>query len=108
MDINKILTADALDLIFEGRFKEYGAYELRKTYNNRLSKALIGMFAFTVLLAAGAIYSNSAKKAKTEIVVTDVSLTDVTQEKKPPPPPPPPPKQEPPKVEMAKFTPPKS
>jgi len=107
MDINKILTADALDLIFEGRFKEYGAYQLRKTYNDRLKKALIGMFAFTVLLAAGAIWSNSAKKSKTEIIVTDVSLTDVTQEKKPPPPPPPPPKQEPPKVEMAKFTPPK-
>jgi len=81
MDINKILTADALDLIFEGRFKEYGAYQLRKTYNDRLKKALIGMFAFTVLLAAGAIWSNSAKKSKTEIIVTDVSLTDVTQEK---------------------------
>jgi len=81
MDINKILTANVLDLIFEGRFKEYGAYELRKTYNERLKKALIGMFAVTVLLAAGAIYSNSAKKSKTEIVVTDVSLTDVTQEK---------------------------
>lgn len=81
MDINKILTANVLDLIFEGRFKEYGAYELRKTYNDRLKKALIGMFTVTVLLAAGAIWSNSAKKAKTEIVVTDVSLTDVTQEK---------------------------
>lgn len=81
MDINKILTANVLDLIFEGRFKEYGAYELRKTYNDRLKKALIGMFTVTVLLAAGAIWSNSAKKAKTEIIVTDVSLTDVTQEK---------------------------
>jgi protein TonB len=108
MDINKILNADILDLIFEGRFKEYGAYELRKTYNDRLKKALIGMVTVTVLLAGAAIWSNSAKKSKTEIIVTDVSLTDVTQEKKPPPPPPPPPpKVEPPKVEMAKFTPPK-
>jgi protein TonB len=108
MDINKILTADVLDLIFEGRYKEYGAYELRKTYNNRLRTALIIMISITALLAAGAIWSNSAKKAKTEIIVQDVSLADVNQEKKaPPPPPPPPPKQEPPKVEMAKFTPPK-
>jgi periplasmic protein TonB len=108
MDINKILNADILDLIFEGRFKEYGAYELRKTYNDRLKKALIGMVTVTVLLAGAAIWSNSDKKSKTEIIVTDVSLTDVTQEKKPPPPPPPPPpKVEPPKVEMAKFTPPK-
>jgi protein TonB len=108
MDINKILTADALDLIFEGRYKEYGAYELRKTYNERLKIALIVMLAITVLLGGFAIWSNSAKKSKTEIIVQDVSLADVNQEKKaPPPPPPPPPKQEPPKVEMAKFTPPK-
>jgi len=108
MDINKILTADVLDLIFEGRYKEYGAYELRKTYNNRLRTAMFVMIAITALLAGGAIYSNSAKKPKAEIIVQDVSLADVNQEKKaPPPPPPPPPKQEPPKVEMAKFTPPK-
>lgn len=108
MDINKILTADILDLVFEGRYKEYGAYELRKTYNDRLRNALFVMIAITALLAAGAIWSNRPKKEKTEIIVQDVSLADVNQEKKaPPPPPPPPPKQEPPKVEMAKFTPPK-
>ncbi|RYY09942.1 MAG: energy transducer TonB, partial [Chitinophagaceae bacterium] len=33
MDINKIMSADILDIIFEGRNKEYGAYELRKGYN---------------------------------------------------------------------------
>jgi protein TonB len=104
MDINKILTAEVLDLIFEGRYKEYGAYELRKTYNNRLRTALIVMVAITALLAAGAIWSNRPKTEKTEIIVQDVSLADVNQEKKAPPPPP---KQEPPKVEMAKFTPPK-
>ena len=108
MDINKILTAEVLDLIFEGRYKEYGAYELRKSYNDRLKTALIVMVAITTLLAVGAIWSNRPKTEKTEIIVQDVSLADVNQEKKaPPPPPPPPPKQEPPKVEMAKFTPPK-
>ena len=43
METNKILTADILDLIFEGRYKEYGAYELRKTYNKRIKAGLIGM-----------------------------------------------------------------
>ncbi len=36
MEINKILTADILDIIFDGRNKQYGAYDLRKTYNKRL------------------------------------------------------------------------
>jgi hypothetical protein len=38
MDANKILNADILDLIFEDRNKEYGAYDLRKTYNKRITK----------------------------------------------------------------------
>ncbi len=32
MEANKILQADILDIVFEGRNKEYGAYELRRTY----------------------------------------------------------------------------
>ena len=32
MDSNKILSADILDIIFEGRNKEYGAYDLRKCF----------------------------------------------------------------------------
>ena len=42
MDVNKILNADILDIIFEGKNKEYGAYDLRKTYNKRLLRAIIG------------------------------------------------------------------
>ena len=42
------------------------------------------------------------------MVVQDVQLEEIKEEKKnEPPPPPPPPKPEPPKVEIAKFTPPK-
>jgi len=108
MEINKILTADILDLVFEGRYKEYGAYDLRKTYNKRIKAGLIGMAAVVAVLAGLAILSNGKKKAKTEIVAVDMSLENVQQdEKKAPPPPPPPPKVEPPKVEVTKFTPPK-
>lgn len=108
MDVNKILTADFLDLIFDGRNKEYGAYDLRKTYNKRITYALIGTFIICALLLVGSIIANTTKKGKAEIIVQDVSLENVQQEKRPePPPPPPPPKQEPPKVEITKFTPPK-
>jgi periplasmic protein TonB len=108
MEVNKILNADILDIVFEGRNKEYGAYDLRKTYNNRLVKALIGMAVILVLLFVGSYLSSiSGGSAKKAMVVDDVQLEDIKQEKKDEPPPPPPPKVEPPKVEMAKFTPPK-
>ena len=109
MELNKILTADFLDILFEGRDKEYGAYNLRKTYNNRLRFALIGTVSLCILLIVGSLLANSVKKKQGEILVQDVSLENMQQdkEKPPPPPPPPPPKQEPPKVEITKFTPPK-
>jgi len=109
MDINKILTADFLDILFEGRNKEYGAYELRKTYNKRITYALIGTVAICFLLLLGSVIANSAGSKKAEIIVEDVNLANVKNDepKHEVPPPPPPPKQEPPKVEITKFTPPK-
>jgi protein TonB len=109
MDANKILNADILDIIFDGRNKDYGAYDLRKTYNKRLAIALMALAGLILVLFAGYVLAgaigNSNNKKKMD--VTDVQLEDVKEEKKNEPPPPPPPKVEPPKVEMAKFTPPK-
>ncbi len=109
MDVNKILSADILDILFEGRNKEYGAYELRKTYNKRIITAIVGMLSLCLLLFLGSLLANATKKeTKAKIIVQDVELADVREEKKPDvPPPPPPPKVEPPKVEITKFTPPK-
>jgi len=109
METNKILTADILDIIFEGKNKEYGAYELRKTYNRRIITAMIAMAAICLLVFLTQILGNDGKKEKNQIIVQDVQLEDIKkEEKKPePPPPPPPPKPEPPKVEITKFTPPK-
>lgn len=110
MDTQKILNADILDIIFDGRNKAYGAYELRKNYNERLIKAILIVVAATILIFVGAMVSKSVTKEKTEMIVQDVQLENIQQKEEPkpePPPPPPPPKQEPPKVEIAKFTPPK-
>ena len=108
MDINKILSADILDIVFEGRNKEYGAYDLRKTYNKRLTIALGSLALLLILLYGGYLLAGVVNSGKKEqMVVQDVQLEDVKEEKKNEPPPPPPPKVEPPKVEMAKFTPPK-
>ena len=109
MEVNKILNADILDIIFEGRNKEYGAYELRKSYNRRLRTALIFMVATCGFFFLASFIANSVKKRQADIVVQDVNLENMKAEDKKPetPPPPPPPKQEPPKVEITKFTPPK-
>ena len=111
MEVNKILSADILDLIFEGKNKEYGAYELRKTYNKRMTISIIGMLALVALMFLGYFIANrvEADTDKEVMVVQDVQLEEVKQEEKnePPPPPPPPKPPDPPKVEMAKFTPPK-
>jgi protein TonB len=111
MEINKILSADILDIIFEGRNKEYGAYQLRKDYNKRLMTALIVTASVILLSFGGYILSNFLNQdgPQKDMVVQDVQLEEIKQEEKKeePPPPPPPKPPEPPKVEMAKFTPPK-
>jgi protein TonB len=49
MTSNEILKADILDILFDNRNKQYGAYALRKTYNGRLGIAL-GVSLSTMLL----------------------------------------------------------
>jgi len=109
MEANKILNTDLLDIVFEKRNKEYGAYQLRKTYNRRL---LIGMVAVATLTAmlfvARYIAGRSAGPVKPTMTVVDVQLEEVKEEKKnEPPPPPPPPKVIVQKIEITRFTPPK-
>ena len=109
MDANKILGAELIDLIFEGRNKSYGAYELRTGYNKRLRNALLLTTAIALLiLLASFISSLDLGNKKGQVVIKEVQLEEIKQEEPNEPPPPPPPKPpEPPKVEMAKFTPPK-
>ena len=110
MEANKILSADVLDLIFEGKNKDYGAYDLRKTYNRRITRALIITASVALLALGGSVLASAFKdKNDNKVKLDAMTIQEVKQEEKkepPPPPPPPPPKQEPPKVEMKQFTPP--
>ena len=110
MEANKILSADVLDIIFEGKNKDYGAYDLRKTYNRRITRALIITASVAILALGGSILASAMKsKDDGKVKMDEMTIQEVKQEDKkepPPPPPPPPPKQEPPKVEMKQFTPP--
>jgi len=113
MEVNKILKADILDLVFDGRNKSYGAYELRKKYNQRLTIALVITASLAALILIGTIIASLNKDDKNKTVeITEVKLEEIVEPPKedlpppPPPPPPPPAAVEPPKVEMKKFTPP--
>ena len=109
MESNKILSADFLDILFEGRNKAYGAYDLRKTYNKRIGMALIITFGIFLLIFAASVIAKSigSKDSSKDLVVKDVSLEKAPDEPKPPPPPPPPKLPPPPPIKTIAFTPPK-
>ena len=111
MDINKILSADILDILFEGKNKQYGAYDLRKTYNKRLTKALLLTAAFALLIFLTTVFASVfQKKAGESLDVLDTQMAEIKKDVPPPPvvPPPPPPKPPPPpEINQVKFTPPK-
>ena len=88
METNKILSADILDILFEGRNKEYGAYELRKTYNKRITMALIITAAIFLLIFVGSVVAKNMenKDATKQLEVKDLALEEVKAEDKPPPP----------------------
>jgi len=89
MEIQQIQQADILDILFEGRNKDYGAYQLRKTYNARLKKS-IGLMASICLLLIGG-YTLAGKTSKTYVkpyvIDNDPTLVDVAKDKTVVPPP---------------------
>jgi periplasmic protein TonB len=52
MKTELILKSDVLDILFENRNKAYGAYHLRKFYNNRLIKSIAVMLGLVIVLSA--------------------------------------------------------
>jgi periplasmic protein TonB len=108
METNKILNADILDIIFDGKNKTYGAYELRKSYSKRLVKALLLTAAFALLLFFSSVFANFI--GTNRVATIDVIDTQMAKLKVEPPAPvvPPPPVIPPPIVELnqVRFTPP--
>lgn len=99
MEISNILTADVLDIIFDGKNKTYGAYELRKTYKRRLLLSIAGMLTIILIFVGSILLANSRKEQLARMIELppDMELEKVEnkrEEVKPPPPPKPP---EPPK-----------
>ena len=69
MKADAILNADVLDIIFYNRNKAYGAYSLRKFYNNRLYKALGLTFLLTAMFVVFSFFNK--EKALTISIISD-------------------------------------
>ena len=78
MESHLIMQASMLDVLFENRNKEYGAYVLRKSYNERLTKAMLSMLAMVIIIS---IFMRLAQKpqsiiqAPTRVIDADHTLS---------------------------------
>lgn len=98
MTSQQILKADFLDILFDHRNKEYGAYALRKSYPMQMTKALFIAFPalfILLLIMKPSLSHDLIESDKSRIVVTDYPLTPINKPKPP----------EPPKLPQNKFPP---
>ena len=75
MNANQILQSDILDILFEGKNKSYGAYDLRKTYHKRIETALA---AVLLLILAATVSSFIINKFRKEHVAPLITITETT------------------------------
>lgn len=87
MEAHQILQSNILDILFEGKNKAYGAYDLRNTYNKRITMALIIMVAIICLLIIGSAIANKmqAVEVSNDWVSKDRILVNPDEPKLPEP-----------------------
>jgi periplasmic protein TonB len=113
MEPQKVLSTDLLDIIFEGRNKQYGAYELRRKYHKRALMALLwGILSVSLVFGSVGIYTWYKEKKEREEAEkkTSVDMADeiiIPVDIPPPPPPPPPDEPPPPPKNTIQYVPPK-
>ncbi|MFV0605269.1 MAG: energy transducer TonB [Niabella sp.] len=110
MEKTKILTASFMDILFDGRNKAYGAYELRTTYDKRMLKAIAITTCFVLAVVCVVYIKNTfAANNKSEFRSVEHTIVDIKaiDEKPEPEKLPPPPVTKPidvPKVQTVKLT----
>jgi periplasmic protein TonB len=95
MNAETILQSDVLDILFENRNKQYGAYQLRRGYDNRLLSALLAIISIVSLIFVWNYFQNNWNPKISDLPPatpdTAIHLTPVEIPKEPPPPKPKPP-----------------
>lgn len=105
MQINKILSSELIDIIFDGRNKDYGAYELRRNYSKRIRNSLLVTGIIASIVIGGSVLANSIKRTERNLTFNEgVILTEVTEQKIKEPLPEPERQPEPEQVRTEKFT----
>jgi periplasmic protein TonB len=105
MEAGNIMGADILDIIFDGRNKAYGAYDLRSNYRRRLIRSLLVMLLLVVLLVLAYLLGGSLKRnTGTLLAGADIILDKVDTKQKKEEVIIPPVKHEAPKIKIIQFT----
>jgi periplasmic protein TonB len=80
MNQQAILQSNLLDIIFENRNKDYGAYKLRKSYQSRLSIAVLSTAGLALILSLFLLSDNSSvvfKPVHPGISIPDAKLSNL-------------------------------
>jgi protein TonB len=99
-----LLNNNWLEIVFEGRNKSYGAYDLRKSITKNTTRAfIIGSIVFALLVSIPTIMRMIPDRQEETTLDTKITAVKMPPKKEKPkenlPPPPPPP----PKVDQVKF-----
>jgi protein TonB len=99
------------DIVFDGRNKAYGAFQLRRLYDKHMSRSMLtGMLLFLLAVSTPTIINmikGFLPEPKDELIMKEVTLAEPPPIDPKKPPPPPPPKVDPPPIkDQIKFVPP--
>lgn len=95
MNATNIIKSDFLDILFDGRNKDYGAYDLRRSEDRRVRNAIIGTASIALVIIGGYVLSNKLMAADmhtrkyADAIPTVLKPVDIPEEKPLTPPPPP-------------------
>ena len=99
------------DLVFENRNQQYGAFDLRRLYNDHIIKSVtLGLLGFSMLILGPLVWEKIKpfpESSEEQIVTVDPKMIEPPPiDPKTPPPPPLPATPPPPKVTTVRFVPP--
>jgi protein TonB len=111
MENENLLKRSMDDIVFDGRNKAYGAFQLRRLYDKHMSRAMItGMLFFLLAISSPKILQlikGFIPAAEDELINKEITLAEPPPIDPLKPPPPPPPKVDPPPIkDQIKFVPP--